>query len=428
MQPTRREMLRLGLGASALLACGTSVPTFLARSASVMAADGAPSNKENVLVVLELAGGNDGLNTIVPYKDDEYRKHRPKLSLAKSERLHKIDDRMALHPHLSGFSKLLENGQLAVVQSAGYPNPNRSHFESMAIWQSAAMKPSGDTAGWLARSIDERLAVTPIARGSDARDAGALHISDALPPQALAGGQRHVPSFTSLDQFRRRLGISESAGAAEQRMALDRLAIEHQAVPDSLLQFIQRSTAITYASSARLESVMGGRSLSASGYPESFGLAKRMHLIAQLIKAGLTTSIYYTQLDGFDTHANQLGHHATLLLEVGNSMQAFMDDLRQAGEAKRVLVLIFSEFGRRLRENASGGTDHGTAAPVFLLGGRVRPGLHGPNPNLQDLADGDPKHALDFRRVYATILDQWLECESQRILGEKFEHLPVILS
>jgi uncharacterized protein (DUF1501 family) len=376
---------------------------------------------------LELSGGNDGLNTVVPFKDDDYRKHRPKLNLASAERLHKIDDRMALHPSLTGFAKLLEQRQLAVVQSVGYPNPNRSHFESMAIWQSARLKPSGDTPGWLARSLD---ALTLPARGTregkPGSDAPALHISEALLPQALAGSQRHVPSLASLEQFRRRLGMSEDAGASEQRAALDQLSSQEKGAPGSLLQFVERSTLITYASSARLEAVLAGRASNSAGYPDFFPLAQRLRLIAQLIKAGLSTSIYYTQISGFDTHANQLGQHSALLQEVGNSMQSFMDDLNKAGEGKHVLAMVFSEFGRRLGENASGGTDHGTAAPVFLLGGGVRPGLHGPYPNLQDLHDGDPKHALDFRRVYATVLDQWLGCPSGKVLAGKFEHLPVL--
>ena len=171
---------------------------------------------------------------------------------------------------------------------------------------------------------------------------------------------------------------------------------------------------------------MSGHTNGVGGYPEFFGLAQRFRLIARLIKAGLTTSLYYTQLGGFDTHANQLGQHAALLQEVGSALQALLHDLDQSGEIRRVLVLVYSEFGRRLAENASGGTDHGTAAPVFLLGGSVRPGLHGPYPNLQDLADGDPKHALDFRRVYATVLDRWLGCPSERVLGENFEHVAVV--
>jgi uncharacterized protein (DUF1501 family) len=410
------------------------VPTFLARSASLLAAEAGQTKKGNVLVVLELSGGNDGLNTVVPFNDDDYRKHRPKLNLASAERLHKIDDRMALHPSLTGFAKLLEQRQLAVVQSVGYPNPNRSHFESMAIWQSARLKPSGDTPGWLAQSLDALTPPSPphprpLSPGGErgvGSDAPALHISEALLPQALAGSQRHVPSLASLEQFRRRLGIPENAGASEQRAALDQLSSQEKGTPCSLLQFVERSTLITHASSARLEAVSAGRGGNSEGYPEFFPLAQRLRLIAQLIKAGLTTSIYYTQINGFDTHANQLGQHGALLQEVGSSMQAFMEDLNKSGEGKRVLALVFSEFGRRLGENASGGTDHGTAAPVFLLGGGVRPGLHGPYPNLQDLHDGDPKHALDFRRVYATVLDQWLGCPSERVLAGKFEHLPVL--
>jgi uncharacterized protein (DUF1501 family) len=260
-----------------------------------------------------------------------------------------------------------------------------------------------------------------------------LHISAELLPQALAGGERHVPALESLEQFRRRLGLPESADASarasarEQRTALDAIGTRPRGEPGSLLQFVQRAQVLTYASSARLDGVLKGKA-AAEGYPEGYGLARRLRLIGQLIKAGLGTSIYYTQLGGFDTHSSQAGTHDGLLREVGDSLRAFLDDLTRAGEAKRVLVLVFSEFGRRLTENASGGTDHGTAAPLFLLGGAVQAGLHGPYPDLKDLADGDPKHAIDFRRVYATVLDGWLGCSSQPILGQKFAHLPLLHS
>jgi uncharacterized protein (DUF1501 family) len=415
MYTTRREFLRLGLGTSTLLACGATVPTFLANAATALAADPPRDGRGNILVVLQLDGGNDGLNTVAPYADDDYIKHRPKLHLAAGA-VAKIDDHVGFHPALSGFAKLLEARQLAVVQSVGYPNPNRSHFESMAIWHTARTDAGRDTPGWLARELD----TTPAAPG---RDVSALHVSGELLPQALVGSQRHVPSLTSLEQFRRRLGLPEGAGAREQRTALDELAGEERGKPGSLLQFVERSAVVTYASSARLETVAtaGG-----AGYPEFYGLARRLRLIAQLIKAGLTTSIYYTRLGGFDTHANQAGTHDNLLREMGASLQAFLKDLAASGDDRRVVVLIFSEFGRRLTENASAGTDHGTAAPVFLLGGAVRAGLHGPYPNLRDLADGDPKHAIDFRRVYATLLDRWLNCPSAKVRGEKFEPLPVL--
>jgi uncharacterized protein (DUF1501 family) len=418
MDATRRDFLRLGLGSATLLACGNRVPGFLARSASALAAGTEQARDGNVLVVVQLEGGNDGLNTIVPYKDPEYMKHRPKLGLAR-EPVHKINDRIAFHPGLAGFAKLLDNRQLAVVQSVGYPNPNRSHFESMAIWHTARLNPRTDTPGWLAHSLDER-------RPGRATDAPALHISDALLPDALAGGQRHVPSLVSLEHFRRRLGVPESAGAAQQRTALDQLAARNDGQPGSLLQFIERSTLITYTSSARLEEMLKGKT-AAGGYPDFYTLAQRLRLIALLIKAGMSTSIYYTGISGFDTHANQLGTHLDLMQHLGSSLQAFLDDLTKSGHAKRVLVLVFSEFGRRLTENASVGTDHGTAAPVFLLGGAVQPGVHGPYPNLQDLdAGGDPKHAIDFRQVYATILDRWLGCPSAAVLGEAFAEVPML--
>jgi uncharacterized protein (DUF1501 family) len=286
----------------------------------------------------------------------------------------------------------------------------------MAIWNTARLDAKRDTSGWLARQLD----AVPLAPGGDVP---ALHVSGELLPQALAGSQRHVPSLTSLEQFRRRLGLQEGDGAREQRAAHDALAGEERGRPGSLLQFVERSATLTYTSSARLETVVAG---SAPGYPEFYGLARRLRLIAQLIKAGLTTSIYYTRLGGFDTHANQLGAHDNLMREMGNSLQAFLKDMNESGNGQRVVVLVFSEFGRRLTENASAGTDHGTAAPVFLLGGAVKSGLHGPYPNLSDLADGDPKHAIDFRSVYAPLLDRWLNCPSDKVLGEKFEPLPVL--
>jgi uncharacterized protein (DUF1501 family) len=415
MYPTRREFLRLGLGSSTLLASGLSVPTFLARTANALAAGSARGGR--VLVVLQLDGGNDGLNTVVPYGDDNYRKHRPHLQLSKNQ-VRRIDERMGLHPALTGLEQLLQKGQLAIVQSVGYPNPNRSHFESMAVWHAGRLHPDATRPGWLARALDEGLS-----RGCG--DAPALHVSDGLLPHALYGGQHQVPSLLDLGRFRRRLGMPDGADATEQRAALDQVAALDRGSPGGLLQFVQRSTVLSYTSSDRLEHALGGKAAPAR-YPDNNGLGQRLRLVAQLIRAGLGTSIYYTQLGGFDTHANQPGTHAGLLREMGDALQAFQGDLSASGDARRVLVLVFSEFGRRLTENASGGTDHGTSAPVFLLGGGVRPGLHGPCPDLADLADGDPKHAIDFRQVYATVLDGWLACPSQAVLGEKFHPLSVL--
>jgi len=418
MHPTRREMLRLGLGSSALLACGPTVPLFLARSANALADDRPLSPKGRILVVVQLDGGNDGLNTVVPYRDDEYRKLRPKLAIPAGE-VKKVDDRIGLHPSLEPFSKLLEQQRLAIVQGVGYPNPNRSHFDSMAIWHTARTTVDKAAPGWLARAIDRR----PGPGG----DVPGLHIHEAFPlPGALAGGRQVVPSVARLEQFRRRLGMPQGNEAAGQIEALDRLARQDRGESGSLLQFVERCSLITYASSARLERVQQDGSAAKVEYPDFYGLARRLRLIAQLVKAGLSTPIYYTHLDGFDTHSSQLQQHANLLRELGMSLKAFLDDLEKSGESERVVVLVFSEFGRRLGENGSGGTDHGTAAPVFLLGKPVKAGLHGSYPDLTRLEDGDPIHAVDFRRVYATVLDRWLGVPHRDVLGAAFEQMPVL--
>ncbi len=416
MNPTRRSIMKLGLGGSTLLACGPHVPTFLARSALAVDPNRAGSSKGRVLVILQLDGGNDGLNTVVPYRDDAYRRLRPRLRLDEKE-VRRVDDRVGLHPSLAGFSTLLESGRLAIVQGVGYPNPTRSHFESMATWQSARLDPGANATGWLARALDARA-------GGVEGDSPAIHVDDSPTPLALVGGQCRVPSVVDLDRLRRRIG-PPGADAGEHREALDRLGRQRRGGPGSLLEFVERSATITYASSARLQAVALGDD-PGRAYPESHGLAGRLKLIARLIKAGLTTSIYYAQVGGFDTHAGQAESHATLLREVGDSLKAFLDDLKSSGEADRVLVLAFSEFGRRPFENASGGTDHGTAGPAFLLGDRVRAGLHGAYPDLADLEDGDPRHAVDFRRVYASVLEGWLNTPSLPILGQPFEPLPVI--
>jgi uncharacterized protein (DUF1501 family) len=425
MHLTRRELIRLGLGSSALLACGATVPQFLATSATAMSKDSSAStakSKGRILVVVQLNGGNDGLNTIIPYRDDEYRKRRPTIQIATKD-VKKIDDHIGFHPQLNPFANLLETGRLALVQSVGYPNPNRSHFESMAIWQTAQTAPDLSTPGWLAQAIDAH----PTPSGVDMQG---LHIHESASlPRTLQGGRNVIPSLARLEQFQRRLGVPSTANPSAQAKALDQITREAHGNPGSLLQFIERCSLIAYTSSARLEQVRQQETKTVSGtaYPEFYGLARQLKLISQLIKAGLSTPIYYTQLDGFDTHSSQAQPHATLMRQISISLKAFLDDIEAAGEANRVLVLVFSEFGRRLTENASAGTDHGTAAPVFLLGKPVSPGVYGPYPDLTRLDDeGDPHHTIDFRRIYATILSDWLGVSPTKIVGPGFNPLPLL--
>lgn len=414
MPTNRRDFLQQGLGSSMLIASTASVPSFISRSAALLAAEGAGANRERVLVVIELNGGNDGLNTIIPYADENYRRARPTLALP-PERVRKIDEQLGLHSSLGGFEKLLERGQLSVIQSVGYPNPNRSHFDSMAIWQSGKLSATKDEMGWLARAADRSQA----AAGADP---AALHIRESASlPQALSGGELAVLSLTGPEQFRRRVGAVRTNESPAQGAGGDQPARTAGDSHSRLVDFVQRTAAVTDAASARF-----ARLDELSGASQQAGLMGRMTLIAQLIKAGLTTRIYYTELAGFDTHASQWGTHPRLLRELGDAVEAFISDLSASGEAERVLVLVYSEFGRRLNENASGGTDHGTVQPVFLAGGAMRGPFIGSSPDLHDLdASGDPKYSIDFRRIYATLLNDWLACPSAVVLGERIEPLPL---
>lgn len=412
MRTTRREFLRSTLGASTLLSMGAAtIPGFLSRSAAAAAAAG--QSHDRVLVVVQLLGGNDGLNTVVPFGMDGYPRGRRALRIATGQ-VHKIDKEIGLHPGMGQMAKLLEDNRLAVVQGVGYPNPDRSHFRSMEIWESARLEPGALDTGWLGRALD----ATPQPPGSDTP---ALHVGARSLPLALRSQRTEVPSLERLEQYRLQLG--EGADRRARRDAIDQVARLDRSSDDPLLGFLRRSTLAAYESSQRLEQLIKPAT-GPSKYP-NFGLAKRLELIAQIIKAGFGTRIYYTSLDGFDTHANQVGTHAALLTELSDSIAAFHADLAAAGQADRVALLSFSEFGRRVAENASQGTDHGAAAPVFVVGPVAAKGLVGAHPSFDDLDDGDLKHHTDFRRVYAALLESWLGCPAAPVIGSGFPPLPL---
>jgi uncharacterized protein (DUF1501 family) len=406
MRSDRRGFLKSSLAASTLVSMGSStVPGFLARSAR--AAD--VKSNDRILVVVQLLGGNDGLNTVVPYGVDAYARARRVLRLP-SNQVHKIDKEIGLHPAMGRMAKLLEDGRMAVVQGVGYPNPDRSHFRSMEIWETARLESGALETGWLGRVIDDR----PRTAGSDSP---ALHVGNRVLPLALRAKRTEVPSLESLEQYR----LQVAGGAGDRRAlrnALDQVARLDRAADDPLLGFMRRSTLAAYDSSKRLEQVVLP-SAGKSKYP-AYGLARRLELIAQIVKAGFGTRIFYTSLDGFDTHANQLGTHAALLNELSDSISAFHGDLASAGQADRVALLTFSEFGRRVAENASSGTDHGAAAPLFVVGPVLKAGPIGAHPSFDDLDDGDLKHHTDFRRVYAALLESWLGCPSAPVVGPGF--------
>lgn len=417
MSLNRRDFLGLG---STLLATSAAVPAFLKQTA--WAAAGQEPTSDRVLVVLQLTGGNDGLNTVVPFTDKTYRRLRPQLQLADAE-LHKLDDRIGLHPSLKGLKKLIDQDQAAIIQSVGYPNPNRSHFESMAIWHTAPgdrnlsyRESTYARGGWLARTIDQQSTTA-----QQTESAQALNIGAGEMPRALLGSRVQVPSIQSLAQ------LKQSAGLFDQKTQQAQIAAWKNgagSTSNPLLQAALQSSLAVHTTAEQIKKISPDQSTTVK-YPEN-PLAERLRMVAQLIRAGFSTPVYYTEHTGFDTHSEQLNIHRNALSELGRSLNAFITDVNKHVPNRPVLVLVFSEFGRRVEENASAGTDHGTAGPVILAGSNLKPGVHGPYPDLENLVDGDPLFGVDFRSIYATVLENWLNIPSQPVLGQQFSQLDVL--
>ena len=419
----RRDFLTRTLGGSSLLAVGSVVPEFLANTARAADKDPKAKGKDTILVVIELAGGNDGLNTVAPYGDDLYQKARPTLAFAKKDVL-KLDEYHGLHPRLNQLKDLYDRKNLAIVQGVGYPNPDRSHFESMDIWQLA--DPSrAHTSGWLARAIP----------GMPVRDAGVpgMHIGQDRLPLAMQGADGGVISLADRASFHLQL----SSNAPARKKLIEDLNGDDPAQAE-LASFVRKRQLQTYTSLQKIEEALQNtadpnsrRTEFVNGRPvvkdgnDLTTLTGKLGLIARLIQKGLGTRVYYASIGGFDTHSGQADQHAELLGEVsqaiGNMFKALIGE-----DADRVIAITYSEFGRRVKENGSRGTDHGAASCMFVAGPKVTGGLIGKHPKLDDLTDGDLRYHTDFRRVYATLLDGWLGLESRLVLGEKFESLPLI--
>jgi uncharacterized protein (DUF1501 family) len=403
---SRRQFLTQTLQGSSLVALSTLVPQFVSRTA-LAAAPG----KDNILVVLEMTGGNDGLNTVIPYADDLYHKARPTLRQTKDVVI-RLDDYVGLNSGMVGFRPLWEKGHLAVVQGVGYPNPERSHFEAMDIWQSA--DPKGSRTGWLGRAAVE----------SDNHSGGVpiLHVGPNRQPLAVAGAPGGG-AVTVGDQNLFRLELS--GGKVAQQKARRKL-LEELAAPavktgeDDLASFVQRRQVQTLTAVETLRELLEGP----NAVPrQGDGLSQKLQLVAGLIAKGFGTRIFYVSLDGFDTHANQGPTHANLLGDLANSINRFFETLKTSGNDGRVRLMTFSEFGRRVPENGSRGTDHGAASCLFVAGPSVKGGVVGKHPSLADLDADDLKFHTDFRRVYATQLDGWLGCDSKAVLGAKWDRL-----
>lgn len=426
---TRREFLRTGLLGGSL--CWT-MPAFLSRTMQSLHAEadgalvqGVTGRDGNILVVLQLAGGNDGLNTVIPLGNDEYRKSRPTIGIAEPSIL-KLDPQTGLHPSLSGLASAFQEGHLAVVQGVGYPNPNRSHFRSTEIWATAVDSNKSSNTGWIGRYFDNACsgcdASVGIAMASQMPQALTASVPKGVLYQGGGGGgkKKNKKSGGGQAQPDGSMMLEEDDDAGQAGGSIGMLNGPGNLGKLSALDFLERTEMDAKVSQQEIAQA-SGKAKNSVPYP-STRLGQNFAMVSRLIAGGMPTRIYYLSLGGFDTHTQQAGAHERLLKEMGDAVAAFLSDLKAQGNLGRVSLMTFSEFGRRVRENASGGTDHGAAAPMFLAGGGIKSGLLGKMPSLapQDLFDGDVKYNTDFRSVYATVLEKHLGVKSAGILRTQF--------
>jgi len=398
---SRRHFLKQ----SALVSLAPTIPGFLLSTCQAAMVD-----QEKILVVIELGGGNDGLNTLVPFQDDGYLGARKELRLDEAT-LIKLNDSLALHSSMRGMGKLFQDGELAIVQGVGYPNPNRSHDVSMAVWHTARLDlEQHRDVGWLGRSMD--LVVSrPSVPSSVFTFAGSI-------PNAIRGRRSKTASIESLSEF------AQSSLLRQEGVA----AVETAESTIPIANFLRQSALDAYATSKQLSALSNTRIAKSSSALSRLDdpLASQLSVIVDLIQADFGSRVYYAVQPGYDTHSRQLNDHSQLLGSLSSSVAGFLQDIRASGNGDRVLLMCFSEFGRQVNENASAGTDHGTAGPMFLAGKGVRGGIYGKPLDLQTLVDNAPQHNTDFRDVYAGVLRDWLAIDPKKVLDGHGEVLSVV--
>jgi uncharacterized protein (DUF1501 family) len=358
------------------------------------------------LVILQLSGGNDGLNTIIPTRNDVYYRERPRLGIKRENAL-ALNDETGIHPVLSGLKNLWDDGAMAILNSVGYPNPDRSHFRSMDIWHSASPASEYWQTGWIGRYLDAHCAGRPYA---------ALEFDDTL---SLALKGEHTKGLALQDAQKlyesTRSPFFSAYSAAHGKVAND----------DAPVDYLYKTMAETLDSADYLFE-QSRKKTSTANYPAT-GLGKDLKTIASLILADTETSVFYASLGSFDTHINQDGQQKRLFQELNDALTAFAADMKANGKWQDVLVVTFSEFGRRVAQNASGGTDHGAANNMLFLGGSLRKkGMLNSLPDLTDLTDGDLKYRVDFREVYAALLERWLDADAKKVLGGTFRPIDLV--
>ena len=404
---TRRDFMKMG---AAALGAGAMMPAFLRETNIAMAANALAGNTQKnpnrILVVLELTGGNDGLNTVVPYTNDDYYRARPTLAVQPNNAL-KVNDEYGFHPNLLGFESLFKDGHMAIAHGCGYPNPNRSHFESMKFWHSGVPN-APESQGWLGRFAD---AYQP-------EPISSYIVNVAKQQTAAVKAGKHSPVvFSDPERFARQ-------GSEDQKELFRELAQKRDVEWNESLNFVRTIASTAEESSEFIRhSCAEYKSMADYGYG-AIGLD--MKKIVAMIAANSPARIYYTNFGSFDTHVTQASAHSGLFNQLGDAVHAFIRDLDRIGRADDVSLLMFTEFGRRVKENASKGTDHGVASPMFMVGKNVKGGFYGTHPSLTDLDEGDLKMTTDFRSVYATMTEEWMGFEdTQSILRQDFPTLGV---
>lgn len=401
----RRDFLKTGsLATTALL-----LPQFL----KAFEGPGRLLGKGKSLVLIQLSGGNDGLNTVIPVRNDVYYRERPRLGIKRENAL-TLGTEAGLHSTLSHLKSLYDDGALAILNSVGYPNPDRSHFRSMDIWHSASPSDQYWTSGWLGRYLDAQCAGN--APGGGSCSSAALEIDDTL--SLVLKGER--VKGLAMQDVQKLYNAARSPYFSDYSAAMP-LPVDDEAPVDYLYKTLSETLSSADYLNGQIRKKPAG-----NAYPNT-GLGKNLKTIASLILSDTDTAVYYVSLGSFDTHINQEGQQKRLFAELNDALTAFVKDLKASGKWNDVLIATFSEFGRRVAQNASGGTDHGTANQMFFMSGSLkRKGLLNPLPDLTDLDDGDLKFRVDFRQAYATMLDRWLGADSKAVLGASFDRLDFV--
>jgi len=413
MKISRRKMLIKSAQAGAL--CFSAGELLqLAASAAELAV--APPPK--TLVVIWLSGGNDGLNMVVPYTDAAYYTARPTIAIKAGEAL-KLNDKVGLNPSMPGLARMFAEGHMAVCQGVGYPHPNRSHFHSRDIWETGSPETFVAT-GWLGRMLDD---LDNESRRSHRPGILPAVNLDAVLPKALVAQHVAVPTVNNLAEFEFRTDPKFAGDRNTQIVALNDI-YQNFSFNRPHVQLLRDAGLEANKASDRLLKIVKGYKAGAN-YPGG-GLGDALRFVSQMICGGVNARVYNLSLGGFDTHVEQRGGQGNQLRQLSEAVTAFHSDLATHHFDKQVITLIYSEFGRRVNENGSHGTDHGAAAPVFVIGSAVSGGVYGEHPSLTALDEGDLKYGIDYRQVYSTIVNRWFGLDDQEILGKNFEQLGFI--